>query len=115
MQRRQFLSLVAAASSAPLISRCARTPTVNPVASTEGLLELSLRAQPGSQNLAGQSVKLLTYNRQLPGPLLEARAGDTVRLTLSNNLDTATNLHYHGLHISPQVDDVFREIAPGEQ
>ena len=83
--------------------------------STEGLLELSLKAQPGSQNLAGQSASLLTYNRQLPGPLLEARAGDLVRLTLSNELDTATNLHYHGLHISPEIDDVFREVAPGAQ
>lgn len=115
MQRRQFLSLVAAALSVPLISRCTRTPTVSSVVSTEGLLELSLKAQPGSQNLAGRSVKLLTYNRQLPGPLLEARAGDVVRLTLSNELDTATNLHYHGLHISPEIDDVFREVAPGEQ
>lgn len=105
---------MAAASSAPLISRCARTPTAS-LASTKGLLEVALTAQPNRQTLSGQSVNLLSYNRQLPGPLLEAHGGDTVRLTLSNKLDTATNLHYHGLHISPQIDDVFREVAPGEQ
>ena len=115
MQRRQFLWLMAAASSAPVISRCARTPVISSVASTEGLLEVSLTAQPGRQTLSGKSVNLLSYNHQLPGPLLEARGGDTVRLTLSNALDTATNLHYHGLHISPQIDDVFRQVAPGEQ
>lgn len=115
MKRRQFLSLMAAVSSAPFISYCVRSNSDNRIASTDGLLDLSLNAGSGNHRLAGQSVKMLTYNNHFPGPLLEARAGDTVRLTLNNGLDTPTNLHYHGLHISPEIDNVFREVAPGEQ
>ncbi|MGB3496405.1 MAG: multicopper oxidase family protein [Elainellaceae cyanobacterium] len=115
MKRRQFLSLMAAVSSAPLISQCVRNSSSSGIASRDGLLDVSLVAQVGTQRLANQSVKMLAYNNQHPGPLLEARAGDTVRLTLKNELDTPTNVHYHGLHISPEIDNVFREVASGEQ
>ena len=115
MDRRQFLSFIAVAASTPLFSQCARRDAVPRIVSQDGLLELSLTAQGQTQRLAGQRAKVLTYNGQMPGPTLEARAGDTVRLTLINQLDTPTNLHYHGLHISPEIDDVFREVPPGER
>ncbi|MEM6256007.1 MAG: multicopper oxidase family protein [Cyanobacteria bacterium P01_D01_bin.156] len=114
MYRRQFLSWIAVAASAPLVTQCNRREIINRVTSQDGLLELSLTAQAESQTLAGKRSRVLAYNGQIPGPLLEARAGDTVHLTLTNQLDTPTNLHYHGLHLSPEIDDVFREVAPGE-
>lgn len=126
MKRRQFnrrfLGLMAATSSIPLLSRCARSNNApnygNPLqrlASQDGLLELSLTAKAQTQKIANQSIQRLAYNGQFPGPILEAHAGDTVRLTLINELDSPTNLHYHGLHISPEVDNVFREVPDGEQ
>lgn len=115
MYRRQFLSFMAIAASAPLFSRCTGRNAVPRVVSQDGLLELSLTAQAATQTLAGQRATLLAYNGQVPGPVLEARAGDTVRLTLINQLETPTNLHYHGLHISPDIDNVFRAVPPGER
>ena len=126
MKRRQFnrrvVGLVTATASIPLLSRCARNNNAsnrsNPLqrlTSQDGLLELSLTAKAQTQNIANQSIQRLAYNGQFPGPILEARAGDTVRLTLANELDNPTNLHYHGLHISPEVDNVFREVPAGEQ
>ncbi|NEZ59508.1 multicopper oxidase family protein [Adonisia turfae] len=113
MYRRQFLSCMAIAASAPLFSQCARAP--RRVTSQDGVLELSLTAQAQTQVIADERTHLLAYNGQLPGPMIEVRAGDTVRLTLVNQLDRPTNLHYHGLHISPEIDNVFREVAPGER
>lgn len=126
MKRRQFnrrfVGLMAATSSIPLLSRCARSdraPThgkaLRRLTSQDGLLELSLTAKAQTQKIANQSVQRLAYNGQFPGPILETRVGDTVRLTLVNELDNPTNLHYHGLHISPEVDNVFREVPAGEQ
>ncbi|PZO53779.1 MAG: copper oxidase [Phormidesmis priestleyi] len=126
---RQFVGSLAAAASVPLLSQCdgkappkkdrnnaaKRSPTIKRISSVEGLLELSLTAKAQTQTIAGESLKLLAYNGQVPGPILEARAGDTVRLTLINALGNPTNLHYHGLHISPEVDNVFREVAEGER
>lgn len=116
MRRRQFLNLMVAASGTPFLAYCAnRTEhTTNRLVSTNDLLELSLTPQSGKYAIAGQTIDLLTYNNQIPSPILEAHTGDTIRLTLNNQLDTPTNLHYHGLHISPAIDDVFREVPPGE-
>ncbi|MEA2692992.1 MAG: hypothetical protein QOJ16_2379 [Acidobacteriota bacterium] len=73
-----------------------------------------------------------TYNGQVPGPTLKVQAGDTMKIHMSNELPAnsdpncpphdhhaphcfnTTNLHLHGLHISPQSpsDNVFLEIPP---
>lgn len=58
----------------------------------------------------------MVYNGSLVGPTLRASPGDRIELKLVNSLDEPTNLHFHGLHISPSnnSDNVFREVRPGE-
>lgn len=67
----------------------------------------------------------------LSGPTLRVRPGDTLTIVLANALgddfgaDAAwpmnayryfntTNMHTHGLHVSPLQDDVFSTVSPGE-
>ena len=59
---------------------------------------------------------LYSYNGSVPGPRLEIRPGDQVRIRFVNRLPEVTNLHFHGLHVSPSgnADNVFLEIPPGE-
>ncbi|MEO1300449.1 MAG: multicopper oxidase family protein, partial [Cyanobacteria bacterium J06636_16] len=66
--------------------------------------------------LGGKTASLLTYNGQVPGPCLEAKAGDTVRILFENQLEQPTNLHFHGLHIPPtgNADNVFLVVPSGE-
>ena len=70
---------------------------------------------PASVELAGERVELLTYNGQFPGPVLRAAEGDLHRVDLVNHLDEPTNLHFHGLHVSPggNSDNVFVSVPPG--
>ncbi len=124
--RRQFFILSAASAGAVLLSqgRSGKTqvPRDNQIAlpqvyaSTDGLLALDLEASYRTVNLGGIQAYLLAYNGQIPGPRLEAKPGDTVRLRFTNNLTQPTNLHYHGLHVPPtgNADNVFLEIPPGE-
>ncbi len=51
----------------------------------------------------------------MPGPTLRLRPGDTLRVELVNRLDRVTNLHVHGLHVSPEGngDNVFVAVDPG--
>jgi FtsP/CotA-like multicopper oxidase with cupredoxin domain len=59
---------------------------------------------------------------QLPGPVLELVRGQPVRITVVNNLDEPTGIHWHGLEIPSFPDGVpdwsgmgnriFRSIAP---
>ena len=84
--------------------------------SSDGLVAASLEAAPSRQAIAGQTVQLLAYNGQLPGPLFELHPGDTFGIQFKNSLAEATNLHFHGLHVSPSgdSDNPLRMVAPGE-
>ncbi|MFD1276758.1 multicopper oxidase domain-containing protein [Streptomyces kaempferi] len=50
-----------------------------------------------------------TYNGAHMPPTLRVRPGDRIDLTLTNHIDEDTNLHTHGLHVSPRApaDDIF--------
>lgn len=64
------------------------------------------------------------YNELIPGPLLVVDPGDTLKIRLVNDLENRsglelaadTNLHTHGLHVSPQGagDNVLISLSPGE-
>ncbi|MET1156568.1 multicopper oxidase domain-containing protein [Arthrobacter sp.] len=79
------------------------------------LLELLLEAAPGQVTVAGREASVAAYNKSLPGPTLRLRPGDRLRVNLVNSLDTATNLHVHGLHVSPASngDNSFVSVEPG--
>ncbi len=79
-------------------------------------VDVTLEARPATVQVEGQTVELLTYSGAFPGPLLRAREGDRLRVWLVNRLDEPTNLHFHGLHVSPagNSDNIFVEVPPGE-
>src|SRR5215469_7054542 len=81
----------------------------NSTVSRDGLLELSLTAQVGPLSIAGRRATLYSYNGSVPGPRLEIRSGDHLRIRFINRLAELTNLHLHGLHVSPSdnADNVF--------
>jgi len=83
--------------------------------STDGRLQVRLEAGPGQMQLAGRQASALGYNGGIPGPTLRVRAGDVLNVRLVNNLDQPTNLHVHGLHVSPEGngDNVFVSVDPG--
>jgi FtsP/CotA-like multicopper oxidase with cupredoxin domain len=74
---------------------------------------IELTAAPATVAVGGTTARLWTYNGAFPGPVLRWREGERVRLRLLNLLDEPTNLHLHGLHLPPSVDDPFLDIAPG--
>lgn len=84
--------------------------------STEGRLHVELTVGQHRTRIAGQNASVLAYNGSLPGPTLVVKPGDQITVTLDNQLDEPTNLHVHGLHVSPQdnSDNVLISIDPGE-
>lgn len=83
--------------------------------STGGLMELDLEAAPATVAIGGQQARVWAFNGSLPGPTLELLPGDTLRVRMTNRLEGPTNLHVHGLHVSPQDpgDNPFVTIDPG--
>src|SRR5437899_3338967 len=90
-----------------------RDPAV--VASHDGVLALTLTAARGAMQVAGRRVIAQVYNGSYLPPTLRVQPGDVVRLRLVNALDETTNLHMHGLAVSPLAnsDNVFLHVAPG--
>ncbi|MGD9529523.1 multicopper oxidase family protein [Pseudonocardia sp.] len=84
--------------------------------STGGLLQVRLEAAEQRVPLAGGEATILGYNGGLPGPTLRLHPGDRLRVDLANRLGEATNLHVHGLHVSPQGngDNSFLAVQPGD-
>ena len=102
--------------------------------STGGLLDVRLTAVPAVVDMgAPRLVRTYTWNKVVPGHTWEIRAGDTLKVHLRNRLPhlpppehmvmdrphewTHTNLHTHGLHVSPagNADNVFIDIPPGQR
>ncbi len=81
--------------------------------SAGGLLQVRLEAAAG--RIAGRPATALAYNGGLPGPTLRLQPGDRLQVQLTNRLTQPTNLHVHGLHVSPQGngDNPFLRIDPG--
>ncbi len=79
-----------------------------------GRLEVALTAAAGVP-LAGHDTRALGYNGTSPGPTLRVRPGDELALRLTNWLDQPTNLHTHGLRVSPEgnSDNPFLRVDPG--
>ncbi|MDY7004216.1 MAG: multicopper oxidase family protein [Cyanobacteriota bacterium] len=127
INRRRFISLSSSSALAVLIAQCSRAnpkenqqklssyPQIN--RGKDGILEVNLIASINKVNLGNKQAYVLNYNGQIPGPRLEAKPGDTIRINFTNNLPQPTNIHYHGLHIpiTGNADNVFLKIAPGDR
>lgn len=98
---------------APAVGQDLAEPPV--LRSANGLLSTRLRAASGPATVAGRSANVLSYNGGVPGPTLMMKPGDRLQVSLQNRLGSVTNLHVHGLLVSPQgnADNVFVAIEPG--
>jgi len=85
------------------------------VHSRDGLLRETLDARPGPVGISGATVNGRTYNQGFVGPTLVVRPGDQLDLTTRNHLRDMTNLHTHGLFVSPagNSDNVFVMVSGG--
>ena len=99
--------------------------------SVDGVLETSLRVQYAYADTGGYRLFMRTYEGTIPGPTLRIQPGDTLKLTVINDLPpnrdegpldedlphhlNTTNIHFHGSHVSPEgiSDNIFRSFEPG--
>ena len=86
------------------------------VYSKDGVLQTAISVYYQMGKVDNQSITSMVYNGSLPGPTLHLYPGDRLELDLINNLNESTNLHFHGLHVSPanNSDNIFLDIAPGK-
>jgi len=102
---------VAAAASKPLVQP-------QEIRSQNGVLNATLTATASRVQIGDYALPGFLYNDAYLPPLLRVRRGDVMRITFRNKLpDDASNLHFHGMSVSPQAnsDNVFIHVHPGEE
>lgn len=82
----------------------------------DGIVRISLTAQEVISEISpGIYFNYWTYNKQVPGPMLRIREGDTVELTLTND---PSSLHDHNIDLhavtGPGGGASVTRVAPGE-
>ena len=79
-----------------------------------------LIAEPVKRKIAPfKAIDTWGYNGSCPGPTIQVRQGDRVRVVFENHLPESTSLHWHGLEIPIEQDGVpyisQKPVAPGEK
>ncbi len=64
----------------------------------------SLTPQQAQIDLGGPVVQTLAFGNTVPGPLIRASVGDEVVVAVSNRLDRATSVHWHGIALRNDMD-----------
>jgi CopA family copper-resistance protein len=64
-------------------------------------------------NVEGRQGHAIGINGTVPAPLIRLREGQNVRLTVNNQLDEETSIHWHGLILPFQMDGVPGVSFPG--
>ncbi|MFV0405897.1 MAG: multicopper oxidase family protein [Propioniciclava sp.] len=140
LSRRQALQLGGLGLAGGLVGGCAAAPTGSDPGGAADLLRFddpligrieaarqrsgqsvtaAIRAAPATVDLGGAVVETWAYQDQVPGPVLRARAGDELTVTLRNDLPEPTTIHWHGLRLRNDMDgvpDMTQDpVAPGSE
>ncbi len=89
------------------------------VVDKDGAKHFTLTAQQVMwQPVKGHKVLAWTLDGTVPGPMIQATAGDHIRVTIVNHLPEATTIHWHGLEVPTDNDGVppvgMKPIQPGQ-
>ncbi|WP_153303764.1 multicopper oxidase domain-containing protein [Thermosulfurimonas dismutans] len=68
--------------------------------------------------IGDRTVRAMTINGRVPGPILYFREGDLAKIHVKNLITEETSIHWHGVLVPPGMDGVpyvsFPPIKPGE-
>ncbi|WP_432745941.1 multicopper oxidase family protein [Methylobacter sp. G7] len=101
--------------------------TMPNISTIPGIVEVNMEAKVAPININGVTANLMTYNGTYPAPTIKVKKGDLLKVHFKNSLPYTglnmmgdardlTNLHTHGLHVSPEgnSDNTMLSLMSGE-
>ena len=75
-----------------------------------------MRAAQSEVQVGDETYVSLVFNENYDAPLIRTRPGGVIKLSLDNQMNEPTTLHFHGMQVSPldNGDNIFHLIQPGE-
>ena len=74
--------------------------------------ELELRVAPVTKRLGDATVRMLSYNGSIPGPVLKVKEGSEIIVHVENQGDMDATVHWHGLRLENRFDGTHETQAP---
>ncbi|HEX5044374.1 MAG TPA: multicopper oxidase domain-containing protein [Candidatus Polarisedimenticolaceae bacterium] len=74
--------------------------------------QFELRIGPVAKRLGEAHVRMLAYNRSIPGPTLRVRQGAEVAIRVLNEGDLEATVHWHGLRLDNRYDGTAHTQRP---
>ena len=116
MDRRYFVGGIfggsAAAAWFPAWAQPVSPGIVAPLPAVSGP-DINLRIARQTMRIDGRLSRAIGINGTVPAPLVRLKEGQTARLTVVNDLDEDSSIHWHGLILPFQMDGVPGVSFPG--
>ena len=119
MERRRFVSgalgggaAAAMAAWFPAWAQPVSSGITAPVPTVSGN-DITLRIARQTMRIDGKLSRAIGINGTVPAPLVRLKEGQTARLTVVNDLDEDSSIHWHGLILPFQMDGVPGISFPG--
>ena len=83
-----------------------------PMATTPTIVDLApgdsfeLRIHPVAKTIGEHTVRMLSYNGSIPGPILRVKQGSELAVHVTNHGDIESTVHWHGLRLDNRYDGV---------
>ena len=119
MERRRFVSgalgggaAAAMAAWFPAWAQPVSSGATAPVPTVSGN-DITLRIARQTMRIDGKLSRAIGINGTVPAPLVRLKEGQTARLTVVNDLDEDSSIHWHGIILPFQMDGVPGISFPG--
>jgi FtsP/CotA-like multicopper oxidase with cupredoxin domain len=73
---------------------------------------LKLRIAPVAKRIGDETVRMLSYNGSIPGPVLKVKEGSEIAVEIENQGDMEATVHWHGLRLENRYDGTHETQAP---
>jgi FtsP/CotA-like multicopper oxidase with cupredoxin domain len=90
----------------PITKGLGNQPLASRVENGVRIFELTCDEIPDWEVSPGKTFRARGYNGAVPGPIIRATEGETVRIIVKNNLTESTTIHWHGLVVPSNMDGV---------
>jgi FtsP/CotA-like multicopper oxidase with cupredoxin domain len=74
--------------------------------------EVELQIAAAAKQIGDATVRMLAYNRSVPGPTLRVHEGAELVVNVANEGDLDATVHWHGLRLDNQYDGTHETQAP---
>ena len=119
IDRRRFIGAAAAGGTTaalagwyPAWAQPVSSGIVAPLPTVSGN-DITLRIARQTMRIDGKVSRAIGINGTVPGPLIRLKQGQTARLSVVNDLDVDSSIHWHGLLLPFQMDGVPGVSFPG--